>query len=181
MKIDFRSFKPPLLANVSVFLYFSPLCAIWSHLRPHMASFRTIWSQKTRRFSLARVVKTTCFWMVSMLVGLPMVVFGVPKHRILRAFLAFASLLRLVLENRRDLRCFFDRFFRVLLILAINFGRMSRLESHFWRACRRVVEISVLDVEKWMNVWGKIASLAGLPCLPWNVVFWPSILAPCMG
>ena len=101
-----------------------------------------------------------------MLVGLPMVVFGVPKQRILRAFWASASLPRLVIENRRDLRCFCELFFRVLLFLAINFGLMSRLESHFWRACRRFVELSVLDVEKGMNVWGKIASLAGLPCLP---------------
>ena len=76
------------------FLPLSPLRTIWSHLRPQMASFGTIWSQKTRRFSLFRAVKTTCFCVVSMLVGLPLVVFGVPMQRILRAFWASASLPR---------------------------------------------------------------------------------------
>ena len=74
--------------------HFSPRCAIWSQLRPHMASFGTIWGHKTRRFSLSRVVKTTCFSKVSTFVGLPLVVLGVPKHRILRAFWASASLPR---------------------------------------------------------------------------------------
>ena len=76
------------------FLHFSPLCAIWSHLRPHMASCGTIWNQKTRRFSLFRVVKTTCFCVVSMLVVLPVVVFGASKARVLRAFRASACLPR---------------------------------------------------------------------------------------
>ena len=76
------------------FLHFSPLRAIWSHLRLQMVSFGVISGQKTRRFSLSLVVKTTCFCVVSMLVGLPLVVFGVPKQRILRAFWASASLPR---------------------------------------------------------------------------------------
>ena len=43
---------------------------------------------------------------------------------------------------------------------------MSRLESHFWPACRRFLKFCVFHLQKPMNVSGKIAPLAGLPRLP---------------
>jgi hypothetical protein len=92
--------------------------------------------------------------------------FWCPKAAYFTSLLSFCISPATISENRRDLRCFFERFFRVLLFLAINFGLMSRLESHFWPACRRFLKLSVFHFEKGMNVSGKIAPLAGLPCLP---------------
>ena len=53
-----------------------------------------------------------------------------------------------------------------LLKPIINFGLMSRLESHFWPTCRRFLKFCVFHLQKPMNVSGKIAPLAGLPRLP---------------
>ena len=109
MKIGFRSFKPPLLANVSlIFALFSAS----RHLKPFEASNGFMWNHlkpKSTSLFIVSCRENDVFLCGFDACGPPTGGFWCPKAMYFTSFLSFCISPATMSENQRDLRCFFER------------------------------------------------------------------------
>ena len=139
MRIGFRSFKPPILANVSsMFALFSTS----RHLKPCEASNGFIWNHlrpKNTSLFLVSCRENDVFLCGFDACGPPIGGFGCLKASYFTNLLSFCISPATMIEKRRDLRCFLERYFHVLLFLAFiwaeclvynrTFGRLVAASS----------------------------------------------------
>ena len=154
-----------------------PVCAV-CRLR---VSFCVSFEAKKPVFFVVLFHQRHVFYGVLEASGPPTGAFWCPKGTYFTSFssrcLAFAKMR----GNHRILLCFLNRKQRSLLFFTLNFGRMSRLKSHLWPACRLILKLCSFHLQILMNVSAKIAPLAGLPPHHQNLLFSPSTFAECFG